>query len=303
MEEIQFYDLKNKTKFKTTNYRFEERKNRFYVISKSPNGNHDCWKPIGRDKIEELTTHKADKEESNSVFNNSGEKTETPVETTVDLLKRAQEQGMSIGVDGSPEGDKSIVDGKVVSKEEPKTAEDFAKKIETHVGLPENKSEPISEDEGGLSQKHKEAVSELKNELEANEVSSALSVADEQVKEKLSEGETIVGYSTTTKFPDLEVPEEEKVNIQPIQVTSENMEAIADRIEKDNSAYEMLGNYADDVKLTNGQISSMLVGEKRDCRCPHCNKRVEIVCEKLHGELFPMNIQKRALPQRHSNVR
>ena len=45
-EEIEFYDVKTKQKFKTTNYRVEERKGRYFAVTKSPSGDYECWRVI-----------------------------------------------------------------------------------------------------------------------------------------------------------------------------------------------------------------------------------------------------------------
>ena len=49
MDEIEFYDLKSKSKFKATEYRLEERKGRFFAVTKSPTGDYECWKVLGKD--------------------------------------------------------------------------------------------------------------------------------------------------------------------------------------------------------------------------------------------------------------
>lgn len=64
MEEIEFYDVKSKNKFKTTEYRLVEKKSvskvsgkeivRFFVVSKSPTGEHECWKVVSKDTAEKL---------------------------------------------------------------------------------------------------------------------------------------------------------------------------------------------------------------------------------------------------------
>ena len=54
MEEMEFYDVKSKEKFKATEYRLEERKGRFFVVTKSPTGSYECWKVVSKVKAAEL---------------------------------------------------------------------------------------------------------------------------------------------------------------------------------------------------------------------------------------------------------
>ncbi len=53
-EEIEFYDLKSKSKFKSTDYRLEERNKRFFAVTKSPTGDYECWKVLGKELAEKL---------------------------------------------------------------------------------------------------------------------------------------------------------------------------------------------------------------------------------------------------------
>jgi len=45
-EEIEFYDVKTKKKFKTSEYRVEERNGRYFAVTKSPSGDYECWRVI-----------------------------------------------------------------------------------------------------------------------------------------------------------------------------------------------------------------------------------------------------------------
>ncbi|MEA3305235.1 MAG: hypothetical protein U9R52_00300 [Candidatus Omnitrophota bacterium] len=54
MAELQFFDVKSKNKFKTTDFRIEERKGRFFAVAKSPTGSHECWRVLSKDKAAEL---------------------------------------------------------------------------------------------------------------------------------------------------------------------------------------------------------------------------------------------------------
>ena len=54
MEETEFFDVKSKKKFKSSNYRLVEKKGRFFIVSKSLSGPHECWKVISKDKAAKL---------------------------------------------------------------------------------------------------------------------------------------------------------------------------------------------------------------------------------------------------------
>ena len=64
MEELEFYDVKTKKKFKTTEFRVEEKtttnKNtgnettRYFAVAKSPEGTHECWKVLSKDNAAKL---------------------------------------------------------------------------------------------------------------------------------------------------------------------------------------------------------------------------------------------------------
>jgi hypothetical protein len=41
--EVEFYDLKTKKKFKSTNYRIETRGVRRFAVTKSLTGPYECW--------------------------------------------------------------------------------------------------------------------------------------------------------------------------------------------------------------------------------------------------------------------
>ena len=48
MAEVEFYDVKSKKKFKTSEFRVEERKGRFFAVAKSPTGTHECWRVLSK---------------------------------------------------------------------------------------------------------------------------------------------------------------------------------------------------------------------------------------------------------------
>ncbi len=54
MEELSFYDVKSKTKFTTTNYEVREKGGRFFAVTKSPSGSHECWRVLSKVQAEKL---------------------------------------------------------------------------------------------------------------------------------------------------------------------------------------------------------------------------------------------------------
>ena len=54
MAEMEFFDVKTKKKFKTTNFRIEEKKGRFFAVTKSPTGTYECWKVVSKDTAAKL---------------------------------------------------------------------------------------------------------------------------------------------------------------------------------------------------------------------------------------------------------
>ena len=48
-EELEFFDVKSKKKFKTTNYEIRVKKGRNFAVTKSPEGTHECWRVVSKD--------------------------------------------------------------------------------------------------------------------------------------------------------------------------------------------------------------------------------------------------------------
>ena len=48
-EELEFFDVKTKEKFKSSNYRIVEKKGRFFAVTKSLNHPHECWRVVSKD--------------------------------------------------------------------------------------------------------------------------------------------------------------------------------------------------------------------------------------------------------------
>ena len=61
-EELEFFDVKSKEKFKTTDYEVREKTStskksgkevtRFFAVAKSPTGPHECWRVVSKDFAE-----------------------------------------------------------------------------------------------------------------------------------------------------------------------------------------------------------------------------------------------------------
>ena len=52
MKEVEFYDVKSKGKFKTSEYEVREKGGRCFAVAKSPSGTHECWRVVSRDFAE-----------------------------------------------------------------------------------------------------------------------------------------------------------------------------------------------------------------------------------------------------------
>jgi len=52
--EIEFYDLKSKSRFKTSDWRLVEKSGRNFAVAKSQTGDYECWKVLGKDQAAEL---------------------------------------------------------------------------------------------------------------------------------------------------------------------------------------------------------------------------------------------------------
>ncbi len=54
MKELSFYDVKTKSKFTSTEYTVREKSGRFFAVTKSPKGTHECWRVLGKDDAAKL---------------------------------------------------------------------------------------------------------------------------------------------------------------------------------------------------------------------------------------------------------
>jgi hypothetical protein len=46
---ISFYDVKTKKKFETEDYKIVEKGGRFFAVTKSLAGPHECWRVVSKD--------------------------------------------------------------------------------------------------------------------------------------------------------------------------------------------------------------------------------------------------------------
>lgn len=51
---MSFYDVKSKKKFDSENYRVVEKAGRFFAVTKSLVGTHECWRVLGKDQAAKL---------------------------------------------------------------------------------------------------------------------------------------------------------------------------------------------------------------------------------------------------------
>ena len=54
MQEMEFYDVKSKKKFKSSDYRLVQKGGRNFVVAKSQAGPHECWKVVSKDVAAKL---------------------------------------------------------------------------------------------------------------------------------------------------------------------------------------------------------------------------------------------------------
>ncbi len=49
MPELEFYDVKSKSKFKTSDFTIKEKAGRYFAVAKSKSGTHECWRVVSKD--------------------------------------------------------------------------------------------------------------------------------------------------------------------------------------------------------------------------------------------------------------
>lgn len=56
--ELEFYDVKTKSKFKSSDFDVREKESkgrkRFFAVTKSPAGSHECWRVLSQEQAEKL---------------------------------------------------------------------------------------------------------------------------------------------------------------------------------------------------------------------------------------------------------
>ncbi len=50
MPELEFYDVKSKSKFKSADFSVKEKSGRFFAVTKSKSGPHECWRVLSKDQ-------------------------------------------------------------------------------------------------------------------------------------------------------------------------------------------------------------------------------------------------------------
>jgi len=53
-DELSFYDVKTKAKFNATEYEVREKSGRFFAVTKSPEGTHECWRVLSKDQAAKI---------------------------------------------------------------------------------------------------------------------------------------------------------------------------------------------------------------------------------------------------------
>jgi len=53
-EEVEFFDVKSKKKFKTHDYRIVDKGGRMFAVTKSPSGTYECWRVVSKDFAEKV---------------------------------------------------------------------------------------------------------------------------------------------------------------------------------------------------------------------------------------------------------
>ncbi|MFA5059877.1 MAG: hypothetical protein WC676_04550 [Candidatus Omnitrophota bacterium] len=54
MPELEFYDVKSKSKFKSSDFKVREKSGRFFAVTKAKSGPHECWRVLSKDQAAKL---------------------------------------------------------------------------------------------------------------------------------------------------------------------------------------------------------------------------------------------------------
>ena len=53
-EALSFYDVKSKQKFESSEYEIREKNGRYFAVTKSQSGSHECWRVLSKADAERL---------------------------------------------------------------------------------------------------------------------------------------------------------------------------------------------------------------------------------------------------------
>jgi hypothetical protein len=54
MDKLSFYDVKTKSKFDSDSYTVKEKGGRFFAVTKSLKGTHECWRVLSADQAKKI---------------------------------------------------------------------------------------------------------------------------------------------------------------------------------------------------------------------------------------------------------
>lgn len=54
MDKLSFYDVKSKSKFDSSEYEVRVKNGRYFAVTKSPSGSHECWRVLSKADGERL---------------------------------------------------------------------------------------------------------------------------------------------------------------------------------------------------------------------------------------------------------
>jgi hypothetical protein len=53
-DKLSFYDVKSKSKFESDEYDVRDKSGRFFAVTKSQSGSHECWRVLSKADAERL---------------------------------------------------------------------------------------------------------------------------------------------------------------------------------------------------------------------------------------------------------
>jgi len=57
MDKLSFYDVKSKSKFDSDDYEVRVKNGRYFAVTKSPTGTHECWRVLSKADGERLKSN------------------------------------------------------------------------------------------------------------------------------------------------------------------------------------------------------------------------------------------------------